>query len=70
MSRKFIVPLLTAAFLAASGLALTADRAAAGVNYNTSKSNTGNITFKPGGNTPNNVKVTPPKAPTVAVPHH
>jgi len=36
--------LLSAAFLAASGLALTADHAAAAVNYNSSKSNSGNIT--------------------------
>jgi hypothetical protein len=38
MSRKFTIPLLTAAFLVTPGLVLTADHASAqSVNYNTSK---------------------------------
>jgi hypothetical protein len=43
MTHKFTILFLTAAFLAGSGLALTAGHATAqGVNYNTSKSNAGN----------------------------
>jgi hypothetical protein len=38
MSRRFMIPLLTAAFLAAPAVS-----AFAGVNYNASKSNSGNI---------------------------
>lgn len=42
MSRRFLIPLLTAAFLgAAVAFVLTVDSAFAAVNYNSSKSNTG-----------------------------
>jgi len=42
MSRKSLIPLLIAVFLGA-----TADDAFASVNYNSSKSNSGNFTFDP-----------------------
>jgi hypothetical protein len=43
MAHKFTILLLTAVFLAAQAIVLTADHAAAqGINYNPSKSNTGN----------------------------
>jgi hypothetical protein len=42
MSRESLIPLLIAVFLGA-----TADDAFASVNYNSSKSNSGNFTFDP-----------------------
>jgi hypothetical protein len=50
MTRKFTILFLSAAFLAASGRALTTDHAAAAVNYNSSRAHSGeNLTApKPG----------------------
>jgi hypothetical protein len=70
MSPKFMIALLAATFLAAP--LASSGSAQAVVNYNSSKSNSGNITVQRTTSPPKVQTTVTPKvsAPTIAVPHH